>query len=194
MDFLDVKVWVDSDGYIQTDLYIKPNAKNNYLLPSSCHPAHIFNNIPYSLAYRLVRICSSKENLEKRFEQLRETLLSREYRPKVVDAAIARARLLDRREALKKVEKSKEENSRVRFFTTFDPRLPNIGKILRENHKVMLESDGRLKGAFPKPPMLCFKKPPNIKDILCRAKLPPKRTSMRTKKPGLRRCTKPCSL
>ena len=52
-------------------------------------------------------------------------------------------------------------------------------------------SDGRLKGAFPKPPMLCFKKPPNIKDILCRAKLPPKRTSMRTKKPGLRRCSKP---
>ena len=118
-------------------------------------------------------------------------LLNRGYRPKVVDAAIVKARCLDRSEALKKVEKSVEENERVRFITTYDPRLPNIGKILKENHKVMLESDGRLKGAFPKPPMVCFKRPPNIKDILCRAKLPPKRSNMRTKKPGMRRCTKP---
>ena len=72
------------------------------------------------------------------------------------------------------LEKSKEENERVRFITTYDPRLPNIARILRENHKVMLESDGRLKGAFPKPPMVCFRRPPNINDILCRAKLHPK--------------------
>ena len=56
----------------------------------------------------------------------------------------------------------------------------------------MVESDGRLKGAFPKPPMVCFKRPPNLKDILCRAKLPPKRSrTVRSKKPGQRRCNKP---
>ena len=58
------------------------------------------------LAYLLVRICSSQENLETleiRFKQLRETLQSRGYRPKVVDAAIEKARTLDRKEALKKV-------------------------------------------------------------------------------------------
>ena len=55
----------------------------------------------------------------------------------------------------------------------------------------MLESDGRLKEAFPKPPMICFKRPPNIKDILCRAKLPPKRShNVRVQKPGYRRCKK----
>ena len=56
-------------------------------------------------------------------------LLNRGYRPKVVNAAIVKARCLDRSEALKKVEKSVEENERVRFITTFDPRLSNIGKI-----------------------------------------------------------------
>ena len=77
VEFLDVRVRVDSEGYLQTDLYIKPNAKNNYLLPSSCHPSHIFKNIPYSLAYRLVRNCSLRQDLEIRFEQLREMLLNR---------------------------------------------------------------------------------------------------------------------
>ena len=62
-------------------------------------------------------------------------LLNRGYRPKVVDAAIVKARTLDRNEALEKVEKRQEEN-RVRFITTYDARLPNIGKILKENHKV----------------------------------------------------------
>ena len=56
------------------------------------------------------------------------------YRPKVVDATIVKARALDRSEALKKVEKSVEENERVWFITTFDPHLPNIGKILEENY------------------------------------------------------------
>ena len=103
-----------------------------------------------------------------------------------MSAAIVKARTLDRNEALKKVVKTKEENERVRFITIYDPRLPDIGKIL-----VMLDSDGRLKGAFPKAPMVCFRRPPNIKDILCRAKLPPRKSNMRVKKPGMRRCSKP---
>ena len=119
-------------------------------------------------------------------------LRERDYRTNVIKAAIEKARSLERSETLKKVEKSKDENDRVRFITAFDPRLPNIRRILKENHKVMLESDGRLKGAFNNPPMVCFKRPPNIKDIVCRAKLPTKRShNVRSKKPGQRRCDKP---
>ena len=40
--------------------------------------------------------------------------------------------------------------------------------------------------------MVCFRRQPNIKDILCRAKLPPKRShNVRVQKPGYRRCNKP---
>ena len=123
---------------------------------------------------------------------MKELLLNRNYRPNVINAAIDKARALDRKETLKKVEKCREEENRVRFIVTYDPRLPDLGKILRENHKVMLESDQRLKEAFPEPPMLCFRRPPNIKDIVCRAKLPPKRShTTRNMKPGFRRCKKP---
>ena len=114
--------------------------------------------------------------MEKRFVELKERLLDRNYRPKVIDAAINRARSLDRNETLKKVEKCRDEENRVRFIVKYDPRLPDLGKILKENHKVILESDQRLKEAFPKPPMLCFRWPANIKDLVCHNKLPPKKS------------------
>ena len=64
VDFLDMRIWVDENGVIQTDLFVKAKAKNQYLLPSSNHPSHICKNIPYSLAYRIKRICSQPEQCE----------------------------------------------------------------------------------------------------------------------------------
>jgi hypothetical protein len=52
-------IWIDEDGFIQTDLYKKAGRKNQYLLPSSAHPKHTTKGIPFSLAYRLIRICSN---------------------------------------------------------------------------------------------------------------------------------------
>ena len=75
--FLDMQVTINREGFIQTDLFKKDTAKCQYLLPSSCHPAHITRNIPYSLAYRLLRICSSEQDFNKRIEELRQDLLSR---------------------------------------------------------------------------------------------------------------------
>ena len=41
VDFLDTTVWVDNNGLIQTDLFVKECSKITYLLPYSCHPGHI---------------------------------------------------------------------------------------------------------------------------------------------------------
>ena len=77
VNYLDMKIFIDDQGYIRTDLYKKENKKNNYLLPSSCHPNHITKNIPFSLGYRALRIWWSEELLEKRLEELEEyTLLT----------------------------------------------------------------------------------------------------------------------
>ena len=72
---------------------------------------------------------------------------------------------MDRDEALKKVVRTEDEK-RVRFITTYDPRLPSISKILTQKWKVIVETDDRVLAAFPKPPMVCYKRPPNIKDLL----------------------------
>ena len=69
-------------------LHKKATTKVQYLLPSSCHPGHITKNIPYSLAYRLLRICSNNQTFRTRLEQLRHDLLSRSYKPKIIDDAL----------------------------------------------------------------------------------------------------------
>ena len=64
LPFLDTEVSIGADGYIKTNLYIKPGTKCTYLAPStSSHPNFISKNILFSLAYRLVRICSDPSDL-----------------------------------------------------------------------------------------------------------------------------------
>ena len=65
-----------------------------YLLSSSCHPAHISNNISYSLGYRIVRICSKPELRDAKFLKIRNFLLSRDYNSSIVDSAIAIEKLI----------------------------------------------------------------------------------------------------
>ena len=59
--FLDMQVSINNSGKIVTSLYTKECARIQYLLPSSCHPSHCSANIPYSLGYRLLRLCSERE-------------------------------------------------------------------------------------------------------------------------------------
>ena len=61
ISFLDVKVSLNQFGQVKTDLHTKPTNRHHYLLNSSCHPLHTKRAIPFSLALRLLRICSSDE-------------------------------------------------------------------------------------------------------------------------------------
>ena len=74
--FLDMQVSINKDGFIKTDLFTKETAKIQYLLPSSSHPGHITKNIPYSLCYRLLRLCSDPCDFSKRKEELKQDLIS----------------------------------------------------------------------------------------------------------------------
>ena len=80
INFLDLKIWIDEDGYIQTTLFEKACRVVAYLLPSSSHPGFICRNIPYSLAYRLVRIESTQEGLDRNLDKLLTEMVSRGYR------------------------------------------------------------------------------------------------------------------
>ena len=144
------------NGKLITDLYKKPTDRCQYLLPSSCHPAHIPQNIPFSLCYRLVRICSEPHALEKKFKELRSLLISRDYRPKVIDSAIEKAKKLDRNEALKRVPKKK--NYRVVFVLDFNPCLPSIPKIVQSAWRVMTQ-DPLMQKVFAEPMMVAFRRP-----------------------------------
>ena len=183
--FLDTRVTITDKG-ISTDLYKKPTDRVMYLLPDSCHPSHVFKSIPYSLALRLIRICSIPEQLETRFGELEEMLLSRNYNRNVVRAAIVKAKEIPRLEALKKVER--KANERVILTVRYHPKLPSVSKILAKHWRTMTKDYQTLKWC-PEPPMVAFKQPSNLKAMLCKAKIPLKAPN---RDPRILLGTKPC--
>ena len=77
--FLVVKVML-LNGRLETDLYVKPTDKHQYLLKSSCHPSHTKQSIPFSMALRLRRICSTGEFFNTRSDALTSHLIKRGYK------------------------------------------------------------------------------------------------------------------
>ena len=78
LPFLDVQVHLHNDE-IQTDLHTKPTDKHQYLLISSCHPNHTKRTIPFSLALRLRRICSTDTFFDQGCKELIAYLVKRGY-------------------------------------------------------------------------------------------------------------------
>ena len=181
---------INEDGYLETDLYKKKTAEVQYLLPSSCHPGHITRNIPYSLAYRLLRICSKRETFKLRLEELRQDLLLRSYKHKIIEDAFKRIMQIERSEAIKRVNKVKKDNTVL--ATTYHPFMPPISKIVRKHWNVMIKEAPSMKKCFPNPSVVAYKHHKNRRDILIRAKLPPKRDQGRID--GFKNCGELCNL
>ena len=78
LPFLDVQVHLDN-SLIETDLHTEPTDKHQYLLKISCHPAHTKRTIPFSLALRLRRICSTDDFFNKLCDKLINFLELRGY-------------------------------------------------------------------------------------------------------------------
>ena len=95
--------------------------------------------------------------------------LSKDYQPGTVNNAIEKDRSIPRQEALKKVVQSKDSKRPV-FVISFDPRLPSISAIIQKHWRTM-SKDPRLAEIFPLPPMVAYKRPPNIKQKIIRAKI-----------------------
>ena len=148
-------------------------------------------NIPYSLAYRLLRICSNQKIFRTRLEELRQDLLSRSYKPGIIENAFRRVLQIDRKEAIKRVVKVKQENTAL--VTTFHPLLPPISKIVQKHWSVMTDDSPELMKCFERPSVVSYNRHKNLRDMLVRAKLPPKRASRRTVN-GYKACGELCKL
>ena len=188
--FLDVLCSI-KDGKIVTDLYRKESDRNQYLLTSSCHPVECTNNIPFSLAMRIVRICSEPEAREGRFEELKLLLMERDYRPGMIDAAISKARAVPREKALKHVVR-KVSDRRPVFVVAYDPRLPSIPAIQHKHWRAMVSTDQYIAEVFPEPPLTAFRRQKNIGEYLIRAKVPPAKSRSKREMKGMTKCNKPC--
>ena len=153
--YLDTRVYLDG-GKIETDLYVKPTDTHQYLLPSSCHPRHCKESIPYSQALRLKRICSKDETYQTRMREMKQHFLQRGYNEQILESQFQKVAGLTRDETLHHHEREKE--TRPVLVTTFDPRQPPLGQITKKHHHILHLSD-KMRKAVPEPPLIAYRRP-----------------------------------
>ena len=156
------------NGNVEFSLHTKPTDSHLYLMPSSCHPSHTFKGVPKGLATRVRRICSTPALYEEQSAHLKNNLCRRGYQAHRVQAAIDEMSLLDRQSLLQYREKP--TGSRVPMVTTYHPVLKDLTNILKK-HIPILHSNKRMSEVFKDPPMMAFRRPRNLKDMVVRTKL-----------------------
>ena len=159
--FLDVMVSLHN-GTIETDLYTKPTDKHQHLLSSSCHPRHTKKAIPFSLALRIRRICSTDINFELRIDELKTYLIARGYHSTFLDSQFKRAANISRTDALQ--TNHHDSINRIPFVVTYNPALPRISNILRSRLNILLSSN-RCREVFKQPPIVAYRRSSNLRDI-----------------------------
>jgi len=166
--FLDTVSSIEN-GKLTVDLYTKPTDKHQYLLPTSCHPKHCAKNIPYSLALRMRRICTQTPTFEHRAAELSKQLVTRGYDQNAVSASVQKARQQERQELLQYKEKQ-TNNDRVPYVLTYHPELPDVRNVV-DKHWPTIESSRKLSKVFKDKPVIAYRRPKSLRDILVKAKI-----------------------
>ena len=185
-------------------MYCKPIDKHQYLYHTSCHPKHTKNSLPYGLALRLRRICSTGHLFSLRTDEMKQHLLKRGYTKGRINDAISKAsRALRRKAIMEKLEQNKldainkasqvlrreaimeklEQNKldRVPFVVTYNPLLPNIPKLLQESQTILNASE-KCPEVFKNTPLVSYKRGRNLNDKLCSKRIPQQKdTNQRNK-------------
>ena len=186
------------NGFIETDVYSKPTDSHLYLPPDSAHPHHCKKSIPYSVALRLKRNCSTEEFREKRFREYQDYLIQQGYNKKMVEKQFNKANSLSRMELLKP-RTTKRNRKVVPLVVDYNPNLPNIQGIIKDNLHLINTSE-ILKKIFPdKTIITAFRRPKNVKEILAPSKLRSVRDENTTahldrSNLGCFKCNKKCDL
>ena len=89
---------------------------------------------------------SNLEGVDKRVEELKGHLLNRNYNLRIINKARERIALVSRQEALKRVNRVKED--RKCFITEYHPSLPPMATVLRKHWSVMRDRDKRMREVF----------------------------------------------
>ena len=150
-------------------MFVIPTDTHQFLDPTSCHPYHCKNGIPYSQALRLNRICSYNETFDRRCNDLEKWLMERGYNKKMIRKQILSARKHSRNDLLEK-EKQQMPEKKLTFNITYYPAFQNVRSIMEDMH-ILLTPDKEHKKVFPDVHVEGFRNGKSLKDYLVRVKL-----------------------
>ena len=161
--FLDTLVYIDNNRKLQTTLYTKPTDTHSYLHFHSAHPRHLKINLPFSQALRIRRICSEDNELTKNMNNLITNFTMRGYKQQKVKELTLKAMSIPRENTLKLT--CKPPSDRIPLITTFNNSLPPLANIIKKRWD-MLKLKPHLETLFKEPGLICFRRPPNTRDII----------------------------
>ena len=124
---------------------------------------------PCGQALRFKRICDSDEVFERRLDDLRGFLVKRGYKKEFVENKFTRAREVDRLSLFGRGDKNEQRNG-VNLDIDYHPALRCLYGIFKEIQSVVNLS-AVLGKIIPREPLICYRRPKNLKDHLVRTKL-----------------------
>ena len=114
---------------IWMDMQNKPKNSKRYIIFTSNHPRHCLTNIPFSLARRICTIVENENVKEKRFKELKKTLLQQKCPKSLIEASILRAKEI-RLEVLRQPKATKSEEI-IPLTMTYIPDNPNVFPLIK---------------------------------------------------------------
>ena len=169
--FLDTFIY-SRNGKIHTRIYSKECDNHHFLIPTSCHPIHIFRNIPFNIAQRIYKITSEATEYAKSKQQYSDYLLERGYREEIIKESFQKIEEKERTSLYNTRKDTKKESKRCfPLICDFNPGLPNIRAILNK-HKQILDLDECSKKVIDKDNVFAsYRGTKTLKDILTHSKL-----------------------
>ena len=154
-------------------MYLIYSRSHSYLEFNSCHPPHNKTSIPYSQFLRMRRNCSKWEEFIL-FGMILSTYFSiRGYPTELVTDAFCRVNSIDRKLILTEKLPKVEDNKKLFLILDYNPSLPLIKEWIEELWPILYKSSGTriLVGRIP---IIGYRRPKNLQDILVSSDLPEK--------------------
>jgi hypothetical protein len=124
--------------------------------------------------------------LKKRLGQLKNHLKRRGYKQRIIKKSFNEAHSIPRSSSLQ--YKEKQKCKRIPCVLTYHPCLRNSFNTIRE-HWTSVETNSKLSKVFPEPPMVAFKQPNSLRNLLVRENISkPNTTICKSHSCGDNRC------
>ena len=158
---MDVKIYRDKNGGIQTTIHKKPTNTMRVLHYDLNHSDHLKSSIIYS---QVLRFISDRESLIKELEILSRSLVLRGYPLHAINKYISKALRRTQHDLINKIRKPKKDIV-LSMVTVHTNTGKSIYRIIRK-HWDIIKQKTHLRNIWPTPPVTTYMKTASIRDSL----------------------------